>query len=168
MASLWSAISGALGLAQEDLAIWQMALRAVVVYIVGLLLVRLGDKRFIGKFSAFDVIMGIMLGSILSRAITVAGGFVPTLAAALVLIVMHYVFAVLAYRYDWFGNLIKGSPRILVADGVIQWDAMRRAHISEKDLKSALRENANLDDVSKVSRALLERSGNIGAVPKDG
>lgn len=86
--------------------------------------------------------MGIMLGSILSRAITTAGGFLATLAAALVLIGMHYTFAALAYHFGWFGDLVKGDARTLVIDGQIQWDAMRRGHISEKDLKSALRENA--------------------------
>lgn len=167
MEAVWSTISGALGLDQESLAIWQMALRAVLVYIAGLVLVRLGEKRFIGKFSAFDVIMGIMLGSILSRAITTAEGFFAVLAAALVLILMHYAFATLAYHSDWFGDLIKGGTRTLVLDGRIQWDAMRHGHISEKDLTSALRENARTDDVGKVKRALLERSGNISAILSD-
>jgi uncharacterized membrane protein YcaP (DUF421 family) len=167
MESFWSGISGALGLEQQELSLSQMALRAVVVYVFGVIMVRLGEKRFIGKFSAFDVIMGIMLGSIISRAITTASGFIPTLAAAFVLIGMHYAFALLAYRFDWFGDLVKGSARTLVLDGEIQWDAMRHGHISEKDLKSALRENAKLDDVSRVRRALLERSGNISAILKD-
>lgn len=167
MESAWSAISWALGLEAEQLAVWQMSLRAFVVYIIGIVLVRLGEKRFIGKFSAFDVILGIMIGSILSRAISTADHFIPQLAAALVLIGMHYAFAVLAYHTNWFGDLVKGQARTLVIDGDIQWEAMRRGHISEKDLKSALRENASVDDLSKVKRARLERSGNISAILKD-
>lgn len=164
MDSFLSAVTHVLGLDAQQLSLWQMALRAIVVYIFGLFLVRLGEKRFIGKFSAFDVIMGIMIGSIISRAITTASGFIPTLAAALVLIGMHYLFAMIAFRYDWFGDLVKGGTRTLVIDGEIQWDAMRSGHISEKDLKSALRENAKLEDVSRVRKALLERSGNISAI----
>ena len=53
---------------QDVLTAWQMALRAVVVYVVGLALVRLGEKRFIGKFSAFDVIMGIMIAALAYRS----------------------------------------------------------------------------------------------------
>ncbi len=164
MDPVWSAIAGALGLDQDTLNVGQMALRATLVYIVGLVLVRLGEKRFIGKFSAFDVIMGIMLGSILGRAITTAEGFFATLAAAMMLIIMHYAFAVAAYHSDRFGTLVKGQPRTLVEDGQIKWDGMREGHITEKDLRSALRETAKIDDVSKVKRALLERSGNISAI----
>lgn len=164
MESYWLVVSNLLGLQQQELAVWQMALRAVIVYICGLALVRMGEKRFIGKFTAFDVIMGIMLGSILGSAITTAGGFIATIVAALVLIGMHYTFASFAYHFGWFGDLVKGDARTLVIDGQIQWDAMRRGHISEKDLKSALRENAKVDDLSRVKQAILERSGNISAI----
>lgn len=167
MESVWSAAAGALGLDQDSLSVGQMALRATIVYIAGLVLVRLGEKRFIGKFSAFDVIMGIMIGSILSRAITTADGFFAILAAAFMLILMHYAFAALAYHSDRFGDLVKGQSRTLVEDGEIKWDGMRGGHISEKDLRSALRENAGTDDVARVKRALLERSGNISAILVD-
>lgn len=162
-----SAVADALGLGQESLTAGQMAARAVVVYAVGLMLVRLGDKRFIGKFSAFDVIMGIMIGSILSRAITTADAFFPILAAALVLVLVHYGFAVLAFHSSWFGNVVKGHTRTLVEGGQIKWDAMRGGHISEKDLRSAMRENARTDNVTEVKQALLERSGNISVILND-
>lgn len=168
METVWSGISSALGLEQDSLSVLQMALRAVVVYVFGLFLVRLGEKRFIGKFSAFDVIMGIMIGSITSRAITTADGFFPILSAALVLIVTHYAFAVLSFRSDRFGDLVKGHTRTLIDGGEIQWDAMRRSHISEKDLMSALRENAQVTEVKQVRVARLERSGNISAILAEG
>jgi hypothetical protein len=60
----------------------QMALRAVVVYVVTVIIVRLGKKRFMGQGTAFDVILGIMLGSIVSRAITGNAPFFPALATA--------------------------------------------------------------------------------------
>lgn len=166
MESALSHVSWALGIDAEELTTWQMGLRAMVVYIIGVVLIRLGEKRFIGKFSAFDVIMAIMIGSVLSRAITTPGGFIPKLAAALVLIGMHHAFATLAYHTTWFGKLIKGSPRILVQNGEIQWEAMRASHISEKDLMSALRENAGVNSLEKVETARIERSGNINAILK--
>lgn len=167
MESFWAQISWALGLEEQQLTYWQMGLRAVLVYIYGIMLVQLGDKRFIGRFTAFDVIMGIMIGSILSRAITAAGDFIPMLAGALALVLMHRAFATLAYYSDWSSNLIKGKGRTLVIDGQIQWKAMRGGHISEQDLKGELRESARVEDVSKVKLARLERSGNISVILKD-
>jgi len=42
----------------------QMAARAAIVYALTLVMVRLGKKRFLGKATAFDIILGIMPGSI--------------------------------------------------------------------------------------------------------
>lgn len=150
-----------------QLTVWNVAARAVVIYLLGLALVRLGEKRFIGKFAAFDVILGFMLGSILSRAVTGNSPFFPTLAGAFVLVLLHYTFAALAFHTDWVGTLVKGHARTLVADGEIDWTAMRRSHISRKDLMSALRENGRTDDVAAVRLARLERSGNISVILRD-
>lgn len=160
-------ISGVLGLGAESLSGVQMALRALIVYVVAIVLVRLGEKRFLGKFTALDVILGIMLGSVLSRAITGQSPFYPTLVAALVLVVLHWLFAALAFRYDGFGGLVKGQERVLVREGEIQWDAMRKGHISRRDLDGALRTEANLADVSQVKEARLERSGEISVIKRD-
>ena len=58
-----------LGLESRDINSHQMGLRAAVVFIVTILMVRLAKKRFMGRATAFDVILGIMIGSIVSRAI---------------------------------------------------------------------------------------------------
>ncbi|MBW3635236.1 MAG: DUF421 domain-containing protein [Armatimonadetes bacterium] len=156
-----------MGLGAEQLTIWQIGLRAVVVYLAAIALVRLGEKRFLGKYTALDVILGFMLGSILSRAITNSSPFFEALGAALVLVVMHWIFAVIAFHFDRFGTLVKGSTRELVRDGEIQWDAMRSSHISENDLMGALRASAQIDDASQVKVAYLERSGDISAIKRD-
>ncbi|MDX1656480.1 MAG: DUF421 domain-containing protein, partial [Candidatus Competibacteraceae bacterium] len=120
---LWEGLSRVLGLEVDELSLGQMALRAVVVYAVALVVVRLGKKRFLGKNTAFDFILGIMLGSVLSRAITGNSPFFPTLAASVVMVSLHWLFAVLAYHWDLFGIFVKGRPRVLIRDGEIQWKA---------------------------------------------
>src|ERR687884_1110994 len=100
-----------LGLEGKDLNVPQMALRAVVVYVVTVLIVRIGKKRFMGRATAFDVILGIMLGSIVSRAVTGNAPFFPALAASGVLLSMHWLFSALAFRFHPFGKAIKGEAR---------------------------------------------------------
>ncbi|WP_376690614.1 DUF421 domain-containing protein [Wenzhouxiangella sp. EGI_FJ10409] len=153
-----------LGLDANDLNVYQMAARAVLAYPVGIAFVRLGEKRFIGKITAFDVIMGIVIGSILARAITGGAPFLASLGAGLVLVTLHYLFAVLSYHVDWFGGIVKGSGRTLVEDGKVLWEAMRKSHISERDLMSAVRENGGIDRLDNVKLARMERSGNISVV----
>lgn len=165
--TLCSGAREAIGIDGGGLELWQMVLRAIVVYLVGLTLVRLAEQRHIGKFTPFDVIMGILLGSILSRAITQAGPFLATLAAGLTLVLLHFLFAVLSFHFERFGNLVNGCARTLVEDGQIHWGAMRESHINEQDLMSALRENGNVNDVRRVKLARLERSGNISVLTID-
>jgi uncharacterized membrane protein YcaP (DUF421 family) len=127
------------------------------------LMVRLGKKRFMGQGSAFDVILGIMLGAVVSRAITGNAPFFPALVAAAMLLLMHWLFSALAFRSHLFGNVIKGEPRLLVRDGVIDWEAMRQAHISEHDLWEDLR-GEGVSRLEQVAEARLERSGRLSVI----
>jgi uncharacterized membrane protein YcaP (DUF421 family) len=155
----------ALGLGAEgkELTVAQVALRAVVVYVATVLVVRLGKKRFMGRSSAFDVILGIMLGSVVSRAITGNAPFVPALFAAAVLLGMHWLFSALAFRSHVFGKAIKGQPRLLVRGGEIDREAMRQAHMSERDLWEDLR-GKSVASLAQVSEARLERSGRLSVI----
>ena len=85
----WLQIVLGLGLEGKELGALQMGSRAILVYAVTLIIVRLGKKRFMGRASAFDVIIGVVLGSVVSRAITGTSPLVPALAAAAVLVIMH-------------------------------------------------------------------------------
>jgi uncharacterized membrane protein YcaP (DUF421 family) len=166
--SLISTLDSLFGLDGSDLSMFQMVARAIVVYPLGVAFVRLGEKRFIGKFTAFDVIMGIMIGSILARAVTGGSPFIPSLAAGLMLVFLHALFAALSFHFEAFGDIVKGSGRTLVRDGRIRWKAMRKSHISERDLMGAVRESGGLEDLHRVRLARLERSGNISVVRNAG
>lgn len=84
-----------IGTDQDNMAIWQIALRAAIIYITAVILVRLGDKRFMGKNTAFDVILGIILGSVLSRTITGNAPFLATVGAGVLLVALHWIFSVI-------------------------------------------------------------------------
>jgi uncharacterized membrane protein YcaP (DUF421 family) len=166
MNSLWSGVDEVLGLSAHDLNAANTMFRAVLVYVCALLMIRLGEKRFLGKNTAFDVIIGVMLGSTVSRAITSASGFWSSLAAGFVLVGLHWLLAVISFRFSRFGDLVKGSARELIRDGRVDWDAMRKSHITQSDLNSALRRNGNVLNPEAVDVAYLERNGNISIIKK--
>lgn len=166
MQEAFEAVRTALGLGADDFGPVQMPLRAAVVYLSALVMVRMGEKRFFGKNTAFDLILGIIFGSVVSRAINGSAALVPTLLAGATLIGLHWALAVVSFRFSRFGTLVKGRPRTLVRDGTILRDAMRRSHLSDDDLETALREEARLKDVSRVQEARLERSGNVSVLTR--
>jgi len=157
-----------LSIGADNLNAVQMSARAVVVFVASVALVRLGDRRFLGKNTAFDVIVGFTLGSVLSRAINGSAALLPTLAASFVLVGLHYVLAAVAFRSTHFGSLVKGEPRTLVDKGQIHWKAMSTAHISENDLLEAVHLAANLDDLEHVQKARLERGRKISVITTKG
>lgn len=144
----------------------QMATRAVVVYIAVIIIVRLGKKRFLGKGSAFDIVVGVMLGAVAGRAISGGAPVVPSLAACAAMVALHWIFSLAAVKSHWLGRLIKGNAHVIVRHGKVDEKAMRGCHLSAHDLEEELR----LHDVAspdKVAEARLERSGHISILTKD-
>ena len=167
LVTLWEQFQAWLGLRLDvgDVDSLQMGLRTVLIYAFTLLLVRLGSKRFLAEATAFDVIVGIMLGSVMSRAINGSAPFLPSLAAGVVLVGVHWLLGLLSSRISWFGPVIKGNPVLLIKDGEIQEAGMRRVGLSRHDLEQGLRLQAQHDDPSRVKLAYMERNGSISVLP---
>ncbi len=89
----------------------------------------------------------------MSRAITDTNYFLKILAACLLLLLLHRVFYLIAAYSDEFGNLIKGHDRVILKDGELLWDAMKKSNLSEQDVMQSLRLNAKTEDVSKIKMA---------------
>lgn len=152
-----------LDLQGQDLRASHMALRALVVYVIALAIFRIAKKRFLGQATAFDVMLGVISGSVVSRAITGNAPFVPTLSAAVALMVAHWAFSGLSARWHLFGLLVKGAPTTIIRHGKIDRRALAREHMSERDLDEQLRAHG-LRDPEQVSEARLERNGQLSVV----
>lgn len=154
------------GIEADKLKTIHVLSRTAVIYIVGIALVRIGNKRFVGKMTAFDFILAIIIGSLLSRAITRSDLFFKLILASLLLILIHWLFSILSVKFTRFGDLIKGTEKIVVQNGEINWKALKSSHLSEQDLIQSLRLNTNSGDITRVKIARLERNGDISFVLK--
>jgi uncharacterized membrane protein YcaP (DUF421 family) len=143
-----------------------MCLRAAVVYVFALLIVKAGKQRFMGKNSALDVVMVIVLGSVVSRAINGSAPFIPTLAAGLVLVLLHRLTSWMAARSKHIADFVEGKHVVLVTNGMINWTQMRKHDITENDLYSALRLQANTENLTDVKHIYLEPNGKFSIVKK--
>jgi uncharacterized membrane protein YcaP (DUF421 family) len=102
----------------------------------------------------------------MAGAITGSGEFVRNLVAGLVLVILHAFLALVSFHTDWLGSIIKGDPILLIENGEVQPEGMRRAHITDEDLIEALRLRTNQNDPAKVKCAYMERSGDISVVAR--
>jgi uncharacterized membrane protein YcaP (DUF421 family) len=150
----------------HSFSVAEMCLRAAGVYIAGWALLRIGGNRFLGQETAFDIILGFVLGSTLSRAINGSAPFLITLVTAALLVALHHVFAWVSWRSRPWGKILKGRPEMLIQDGRRLEEALRRYRISAGDLEEALRLNARLKDPTQVDEARFERNGSISVIEK--
>ena len=148
-----------------DASAGQLCARAVILLLVGIAYIRIAGRRTFSHATPLDIVVAIVVGSNLSRAMTGKAPFWPALAATLLLVVLHRVLVMATLRWGWLARLMKAQPVVLVRDGVEDAKAMRRHGIGEADLLESLR----LEQVEKreeVHLAMLENSGKISVVPR--
>jgi uncharacterized membrane protein YcaP (DUF421 family) len=164
---MYEALNAVLGLSlkSEQLGFGHMAARAMLMYVLMVIMVRAGKKRFLGRATAFDVILVIMIGSIAARALTGGAPFFPATLGIVILVAIHWVISLAARISPYFGGLVKGHSTVLVKDGKPNTKALSAAHMSKDDLEEDLRENS-IAKLSEVAEARLERSGRLSVIKK--
>ncbi|ALD20000.1 DUF421 domain-containing protein [Hymenobacter sp. DG25A] len=148
----------------DDITALQMSIRAVVIFFVALAQLRLAGTRAFSSGSAFDMVLKIILGAVLARAIVAASPFWPTIIAATVFVVLHRLLAIAAYYSDFVGLIIKGKARVLVENGELKTHNLRRTNITRNDLMEGLRDSGGLEESEHVRKVVLERNGHISVI----
>jgi uncharacterized membrane protein YcaP (DUF421 family) len=148
-----------------DATALQLCVRAVILLIFGVACVRIAGRRTFAQASPLDIIVALVVGSNLSRAMTGKAPFWPALAATLALVVLHRLLALASLRWGALARWLKSNPVVLVRDGVEDVDAMHRHGISRSDLLEGLRME-QAEQVDAVRLATLEGGGKISVVPR--
>jgi uncharacterized membrane protein YcaP (DUF421 family) len=143
----------------QHIGIGQECARAVVVLLYGLVLVRAG-RRVFGKWSAIDIVVSVILGSNLSRALTGNAPFLGTLIASTLLLALHWLLVAAAARWRIVSRIVEGAPVTLARDGRVLHGARIRHAVTEADLHEALRQSG-LTDAAGTRLITLEPSGKI-------
>lgn len=147
----------------HSLTVFQIAARATAVFLGGLALVRWGKSRLISRATPLDVILGFILGSLLSRGITGHAAISDTFVASAVLIGLHWVLTGAACHWPQIEPWIKGNSYVLVEHGQTRRANMMQSHVSDCDLAEALRLQG-LTELSQVRLAFKERNGEVSIV----
>lgn len=151
---------------QGDAISWaQMSLRAILIFAIGLAIMRFAAARAFGKWTALDIILAVIVGSNLSRALTGSAPFWPTVIATLVIVALHGALSHAVVRWPVLSQALKGRAVCLVEAGALNDQALRRHGIGEGDLRMALRARG-VAEIGDVETVYLERNGDISVIPK--
>ena len=140
--------------------------RAIVLYIVVLVVMRLMGKREIGQLQPFELAISIMIADLASIPMTelgipISNGIIPILG----LLTMHLIISLLNMKSIKFRKLICGKPSILMFRGKIDEDVLRKERFTINELEERMRGN-NIYSLGDVEYAILETSGQVTIIPK--
>jgi uncharacterized membrane protein YcaP (DUF421 family) len=152
--------------AEHDVSVIQMCARAALIFVYGLIMLRISGRRTFAQLSVLDLVVSFIVGSALSRAMTGSVPLAAVLAAVAVLVGLHVVVSYAIAVSTGFSRLVEGTPVCIVKDGVIDDTARRSQMISLVDLDETLRGKglAGLVEIAKAKSMTLEPSGKISVV----
>lgn len=144
---------------------WEFIVRASIVYLVLLVMVRLTGKRTVGQFTPFDLIVVMLLsegvsGSLNGQDESIPGGLI----VAVTLVALDVLIGIATSRSRRIDDLVQGSPVLVGRDGVIYKEVLKRERVAYSDVEKALREaDCEMED---MRMAILEADGNINVMKK--
>jgi uncharacterized membrane protein YcaP (DUF421 family) len=140
--------------------------RAIVLYIIVLIVMRLMGKREIGQLQPFELAISIMIADLAATPMTEAGipitnGIMPILG----LLVMHLIISMINMKSTKAREIICGKPSLLIYRGKIDQKALKKERFTINELEERLRDN-NIFNIGDVEYAILETSGQVTVIPK--
>jgi uncharacterized membrane protein YcaP (DUF421 family) len=142
------------------------AARGVLVYVVMLVVMRLLGKRTIGNFTAFDLLVALMLGEMVDEIIYGDVSIAQGLTAILVVAAAKYLTSWLTYWNHGLNNLLEGTPTEIVKNGELVRTGLREELMNELEVMAMLRQEG-IGDVAEVKRAMLEVDGKVSVLKED-
>ena len=147
---------------------WAGLFRVLVVGILAyaalILFLRFSGKRTLAKLNAFDLVVTVALGSILSSILlNKSVALFEGLLALALLILLQFAISWLSVRSKRFSELIRAEPTLLLYNGEFVSGAMRQQRVTREDLLSAIRAQG-AGDVATISAVVLETDGSMSVV----
>lgn len=140
--------------------------RTLLMYFLVLVALRLMGKREIGKLSIFDLVVSVMMAEIAvfiieDTKMAISRAIVPIITLMLTQILLSYI----TLKSKKIRELVEGQPAVLISNGKINDEEMRKQRYTIDDLITQLREK-NIANVADVEFAILETSGKLSVFPK--
>ena len=148
-------------------SILDVVVRTTIVYVVLLLLLRVGGKRKVGQLSIPDLVLVLLIANGVQNAMVGENtSLVAGIVAAVTLIILDRLADLLESRSERARKVLEGEPRLLVRDGVVLPRALKEEDVTQGDLEGAIRQHG-LRGLEDVGLAVLETNGSISIIAKD-
>ena len=141
-------------------------LRAAAVYFFLLVVFRIAGKRTLAQITSFDFVLLLVIGEATQGALVGDDQSLTTAAIIIVTMVgLNVLLSELKERSRRAENWLDDTPLVIVDEGKLLEERMRKERIGEDDILHAAREAHGIERLSEIKYAVLERSGGISIVP---
>jgi uncharacterized membrane protein YcaP (DUF421 family) len=148
--------------------VWELIVRAGVVYVFLLVLLRLTGKRQIGQLAPFDLVLLLVLSNAVQNSMNAGdNSLVGGLISAATLVSLNYAVSYATFRSKRLEALVEGRPHVIIHNGRVYEDVMKSAKLTHHELNAALR-RAGCTCAEDVQTAILENNGSISVVTRAG
>ncbi len=139
----------------------RIAVVGPLVYLVLIAFLRLSGKRTLAKLNAFDLVVTVALGSTLATVLlsTDVSFTEGTLGLGL-LVALQYVVASASRHFPAVRRLVKSEPQLLVRNGELLKDALRKERLNVEEVHQGLRQSG-VSDLGNVVAVVLETDGSL-------
>ena len=143
-----------------------IALRGIVLYAFVVFILRVIGRRELSSLSAIDLVLLIVLGDAIQQGLTqddysITGALVAVSTLAIMQVITSYI----SYRVKPFRKILKGEPIILIEDGKLLNQNLRRERITADDVAEEMRAQ-QIATFDQVQWAILESNGTISFIQK--
>lgn len=141
--------------------------RGLVVYVVLLLLFRISGKRSLAQITTFDFVLLLIFSEAIQQAlIDNDSSMTNALLVIATLLGLDIGLSLVKGKSSLLQKLIDDTPLVLIEDGRLHKDRMKKARVDEDDILQSARQLQGLERLDQIKYAVLERSGGITVVPK--
>jgi uncharacterized membrane protein YcaP (DUF421 family) len=144
-----------------------VAVKAVLLFAVAVIGLRLGERRTLAQLGAFDFAVAVAIGAIIGRTATASSTSFATGAVALITLLVAHRLVAFARRHSRIARMIDHPPRVLVARGQLQDRELARAGLTAADVYALLRHHG-VGDLGQVGYLLYETRGMTTLIGADG
>ena len=140
-------------------------LRTIVLHLVLVAVIRFMGKRQIGQMEASEFVVTMLVANLAS--IPMQDGSIPLFSGVVPIVTvlgLELVLSGLSLRSIRLRKLLCGKPVILIENGQLLQQNLRRTRVTMDELMGLLREKDVLD-FRCVQYAILETSGNLSVFP---
>ena len=144
-----------------DLPVLNLIVRAAVVYLSVIILLRISGKKQMGQLGATEFVAILLISNAVQNSMnggdnTLAGGII----LAITLIALSTLISYLTYRSKIFSHVFEGTPTLLIHHGKIISKNLKHELMTEDDLKVMLRKQG-IHNLADIKNAVLEADGKL-------